>query len=150
MVEAETDVIADDTPRTIWECIEVIPALLDRSAAAKAVFINVYFGAFKLYYGADYRFFVGAENADCGVCLSSVDRVFLLEVPQVFTLGEEGVTECIAKNILTELALDDRFVHFVEFTAGFEVRPFADYLVGILGWLLKKFFRFLLKKIRQE
>jgi hypothetical protein len=150
VIDAETDVITHDAPRTLGKFIYIVPALLDRSAAIKAVLIDVHRGAFKLYYGADYRFFVGAENADCGVCLSSVDRVFLLEVPQVFTLREEGVTECIAKNILTELALDDRFVHFVEFAAGFEVGPFADYLVGILGLLLKEFFRFLLKKIRQE
>jgi hypothetical protein len=150
VIDAETDVITHDAPRALGKFIYIVPALLDRSAAIKAVLINVHRGAFKLDYGTDLRFSVCAKDADCGVCLSSVYKVFLLEVPQVFTLGEESVTEGIAKDIFAELALDSCFFHFVEFAAGFNVGPFADYLVGILGLLLKEFFRFLLKKIRQE
>ncbi len=124
--------------------------MLDRGAAVNAVLVNVSGGAFEFYYGTDLRFFVCAKDADRGVCLSFVDRVFLLEVPQVFTAGEKGVTERVCKDIFAELALEGCFCHFVEFATGFDVGPFADYLVGVQCWFFKEFFRFLLKEIRQE
>lgn len=74
----------------------------------------------------------------------------MLEVPLVFTPGEKSITERVSKDIFAELALEGCFFHFVEFAAGFDVGPFADYLVGVPCWFFKEFFGFLLKEIRQE
>jgi hypothetical protein len=46
VIEAETDVIADNTPRTFGDGIEIVPALLNRRASGGLITVDIYGWAF--------------------------------------------------------------------------------------------------------
>jgi hypothetical protein len=125
---------------------------LDGCSAIETVFIDIDFGAFKFYYGPDLRLFTRAEDTDSSVCMASIDKVFLLKVPVFLIVCEKGVAKRIAEDFLAELSFNIGFFHLVEFAAGFDVGPLADYFVCVVltGAFEALVGCFLLQQGRQE
>jgi hypothetical protein len=82
--------------------------------------------------------------------VAAIDKEFVLEVPAFLVFGEKDISKRITENLLTKLILNSSFLHLFELTAGFNIRPFADDLVGTVQFGSLKEFLGRVKKPGQE
>jgi len=122
VVEPDSREVGDDAPRAIRQGVEVIPALLDGSAAVGTVSVEVGLRVFELDHDGG-RLGVGevAQRGVGGADIGNRELVFDVEVGRA--PGLELVSETLAEELIEELRVDRCLFVLGEVAGGFKVGP---------------------------
>lgn len=125
--------IRDDAPRTSRQRVEVIPALLDRRPAARAITIQIGLRPLEFdYYRRHLRIRKLAERRVCRANARNKKLVFHL--PRVRAGRLDLIAQPFAEKLIEELRIDRRFLEPREMSVGFKFCPVKhDLVCPVLG-----------------